>query len=131
MEEANFTVGALMNYGVSYPVAVDVEWIEGDKGRTDSLTVKERTDLVIKYCDTVKSFGYEPIIYAGRDMLIAGLDLSKLPDYDIWLSDDYEPEDGTDYPYRFSMWQYTKKGKVDGIEGDVDLNLRFINNKEK
>ena len=103
----------------------------GRQGKDRRLTVKERTDLVIKYCDTVKSFGYEPIIYAGRDMLIAGLDLSKLSDYDIWLSDDYEPEDGTDYPYRFSMWQYTKKGKVDGIQGDVDLNLRFINNKEK
>ncbi|MCR5602403.1 MAG: hypothetical protein K6G27_01725 [Lachnospiraceae bacterium] len=131
VEEANFTVGALMNYGVSYPVAVDVEWIEGDRARTDELTPEERTDLVIKYCDTVKSFGYEPVIYASRDMLIAGLLPDKLNDYDVWLSDDYEPQDGTDYPYRFSMWQYTKKGHVDGIEGDVDLNLRFINNKEK
>ncbi len=64
-------------------------------------------------------------------MLIAGLLPDKLNDYDVWLSDDYEPQDGTDYTYRFSMWQYTKKGHVDGIEGDVDLNLRFINNKEK
>ena len=131
VEEGNFTVGALMNYGVSYPVAVDVEWIEGDRARTDELTPEERTALVIKYCDTVKSFGYEPIIYASRDMLIAGLLPDKLNDYDVWLSDDYEPQDGTDYPYRFSMWQYTKKGHVDGIEGEVDLNLRFINNKEK
>ena len=131
VEEANFTVGALMNYGVSYPVAIDVEWIESDKARTDELTPKERTALVKKYCETVKSFGYEPVIYASRDMLIAGLVTDELEDYDVWLSDDYEPEDGTDYPYRFSMWQYTKKGKVDGIEGEVDLNLRFINNKEK
>ena len=131
IEEANFTVGALMNYGVTYPVAVDVEWIEDDNARTDNLTAMERTELAVKFCDTVKSFGYTPMIYAGKDMLIAGMHPDLFEDYEVWLSDDYEPEDGTDYPYEFSMWQYTRKGKVDGISGDVDINLHFINNKEK
>lgn len=26
-------------------------------------------------------------------------------------------------PYDFSVWQYTSTGKVDGIKGDVDLNV--------
>ena len=30
-----------------------------------------------------------------------------------------------DFPYEFAMWQYTNKGTVDGIEGEVDLNLCF------
>ena len=131
VEEANFTVGALLNYGVTYPVAVDVEWIENDKARTDDLTPEERTELALTFCETVKSFGYTPMIYATRDMLVAGMLPGKLTDYEVWLSDDYEPQDGTDYPYMFGMWQYSKTGKVDGIEGDVDLNLRFINKKEK
>ena len=29
------------------------------------------------------------------------------------------------FPYEIEMWQYTEKGKVDGIEGEVDLNIRF------
>lgn len=131
VEEANFTVGALMNYGATYPVAIDVEWIENDKARTDDLTREERTDLAVKFCETVKSFGYKPMIYATRDMLIAGMLPDKLKDYDIWLSDDYRPEVGTDYPYEFNMWQYTKKGTVDGIPGEVDINLSFVNYKEK
>ncbi len=131
VEEANFTVGALMNYGVTYPVAIDIEWIEDDKARTDDLTAMERTELALKFCETVKAFGYTPMIYANRDMLIAGMHPDLFEDYEVWLSDDYEPEDGTDYPYTFSMWQYSKKGKVDGITGDVDVNLRFINSKEK
>ena len=131
VEEANFTVGALMNYGVTYPIAIDVEWIEDDKARTDSLTAMERTELAVKFCDTVKAFGYTPMIYASRDMLIAGMHPDLFEGYEVWLSDDYEPEDGTDYPYPFTMWQYTKKGRVDGISGDVDINLRFVNNKEK
>ena len=131
VEEANFTVGALMNYGATYPVAIDVEWIENDRARTDDLTPEERTDLAVKYCETVKAFGYKPMIYATRDMLIAGMLPDKLKDYDIWLSDDYRPEVGTDYPYEFNMWQYTKKGSVDGIPGEVDINISFVNYKEK
>lgn len=131
IEEANFTVGALMNYGATYPIAIDIEWIEDDKARTDDLTAMDRTELAVKFCDTVKSFGYTPMIYASRDMLIAGMHPDLLEDYEVWLSDDYEPEDGTDYPYAFSMWQYSRKGKVDGITGDVDVNLRFMNSKEK
>lgn len=131
VEEANFTVGALMNYGATYPVAIDVEWIENDKARTDKLTPKERTELTVKFCETIKSFGYKPMIYATRDMLIAGLLPDELKDYDVWLSDDYRPEVGTDYPYEFDMWQYTKKGNVDGIPGEVDVNLCFVNYKEK
>lgn len=131
VEEANFTVGALMNYGATYPVAIDVEWIENDKARTDDLTSKERTRLAVKFCETVKSFGYKPMVYATRDMLIAGMLPDELKDYDVWLCDDYRPEIGTDYPYGFSMWQYTKKGKVDGISGEVDINLCFVNYKEK
>lgn len=131
VEEANFCVGALMNYGASYPIAIDVEWIEDDTARTDDLTAMDRTELALKFCETVKSFGYKPMIYASRDMLIAGMHPDLFEDYEVWLSDDYEPEDGTDYPYAFTMWQYSKKGKVNGITGDVDVNLRFINSKEK
>ncbi|MCR5001082.1 MAG: hypothetical protein K6A71_04715 [Lachnospiraceae bacterium] len=131
VEEANFTVGALLNYGVTYPIAIDIEWIEDDKARTDKLTPMERTELAVKFCDTVKSFGYTPMIYASRDMLIAGMHPDLFEGYEVWLSDDYRAEGGTDYPYSFTMWQYNKKGKVDGIAGDVDLNLRFINRKEK
>ena len=40
----------------------------------------------------------------------------------------------TDYPsfyYDFEMWQYTSSGRVAGISGDVDLNLRFFRDGSK
>ena len=61
-------------------------------------------------------------------MLISGLDLEELTDYDVWLSDETVP---TDYPYRFGMWQYNKKGRIDGITGDIDLDISFINYEQK
>ena len=51
------------------------------------------------------------------------IDLSELEQFDIWLA---QEEDIPDYPYAFSMWQYTRKGEVYGITGYVDLNVSFI-----
>ena len=128
VEEANYIVGAVSGFNVKYPIAIDVEHVSGDEARTDKLTSEERTAIVKSFCDTVKGFGYKPVIYATKDMLVAGLDLEDLTDYDVWLSDDSVP---TDYPYRFSMWQYNRRGHIDGITGDIDFDMSFIDYEQK
>ena len=128
VEEANYIVGAVSGFNLKYPIAIDVEKVTGDSSRTEKLTSAQRTAIVKAFCDTVKGYGYNPIIYSHRDMLISGLDLEELDSYDVWLSDYSSP---TDYPYRFSLWQFTQDGKIQGIDGNVDLNLCFIKYEEK
>ncbi len=128
MEEANYIVGAVSGFNVKYPIAIDIERVEGDDARTDKLTNEERTKIVKTFCDAVKGYGYKPIIYASKEMLVADLDLKELADYDVWLSDDKMP---TDYPYRFSMWQFDKKGRIDGITGDIDLDISFLDYEKR
>ncbi len=128
VEEANYIVGAVSGFGVKYPIAIDIERVTGDDARTDKLTNKERTAVVKSFCDAVKGYGYKPIIYATTEMLVGGLNLEELTDYDIWLADDKTP---TKFPYKFSMWQYSKNGKIDGITGDIDLDLSFIDYEQK
>ncbi|MCR4923964.1 MAG: hypothetical protein K5931_08175 [Lachnospiraceae bacterium] len=86
VEEANFTVGAISQYNITYPVAVYVD-NGGDSSRTEKLDKDERTAYLKKYLETVKSFGYKPMVYAERNMLISGLDLLELKDYPILLAD--------------------------------------------
>ena len=31
-----------------------------------------------------------------------------------------------EFPYVFSMWQYSCEGQIEGIDNNVDLNIRFI-----
>ena len=54
--------------------------------------------------------------------------MSKLTAYDVWLA---QEADIPDYPYKFTMWQYSKTGNIDGIAGYVDLNISFIDYSEK
>ena len=128
VEEACYAVGAANNFGIRYPIAIDLKETEDDTARTDKLSVNERTEFVKAFCDTVRQYGYNPIIYADRSMLIKNLDLKELENYDIWLSDMNIP---TDYPYSFTMWQYNDSGTVDGIEGTVNFDISFIDYSEK
>lgn len=128
VEEANYIVGAISGFNVRYPVAIDIERVSGDVARTDKLTNNDRTAVVKLFCDTVKGYGYKPIIYASSEMLVGGLNIEELQDYDVWLADEKIP---TDYPYRFGMWQYNTKGHIDGITGDIDLNISFIDYEKK
>ncbi len=190
IEEANFAVAATANYHITYPIGIDVEEATNETSRTSSMTAAERTKCVKAFCDTVKSYGHKPVIYANRDMLIAKLDMEILKDYDVWLSDSNGTVDAndntgtvinsstgsgsnsnvkvnaksgnstsssstmnnqqegssnssssstgnsnagisTDYPYRFTMWQYSKSGTIKGINGSTDLNISFVDYEEK
>ncbi len=128
VEEANYIVGAISGFNVKYPVAIDIERVSGDVARTDKLTNQERTAIVKMFCDTVKGYGYKPIIYATSEMIVGGLNIEELQDYDIWLADENIP---TEFPYRFGMWQYNTKGHIDGITGDIDLDISFIDYEKK
>ena len=48
------------------------------------------------------------------------MDLKELEEYDKWFAYYNEP---VYFPYEFTIWQYTSKGKVNGIDGNVDLNV--------
>lgn len=137
IEEANYAVAALAGKKPTYPVVCDVERVESDSARTDSLEKEERTKYVKAFCDTVKSYGYKCAIRAERDMLLTGLDLERLKEYDIWLKapmkeqgQNTEP-DYPDYPYRYTMWQYSDKGNINGISSGANMNLCFVNYEER
>lgn len=128
IEEADMVLEQIEAYNVTYPVAFHMEYIENDTARVEKLTKKEKTAIAKAFLDTVGAAGYTPVIYGKKEWLIQKIDLTKLEDYDVWLA---QYEDIPDYPYKFSMWQYTNQGTVEGISGKVDLNISFIDFPEK
>lgn len=60
------------------------------------------------------------------------MDLSKLPsDYAIWVANYGKNNDGSlpsdiyKYSSKHDLWQYTSSGKIDGIKGNVDMNICY------
>ncbi len=128
VEESNFIVQTLANYKITYPIAFDMEYVQNDKARIEALSREEKTAVAKAFLQNTKVAGYHPMIYGTKEWLIREIDLTKLTEYDIWLS---QQKDVPDYPYKFQMWQYSLKGKIGGVSGDVGLNISFVDYSEK
>ena len=132
IEEAKYTLELIKDYKITYPVIIDVEYAnEAHTGRADSISKELRTDIVIAFCETIKNAGYKPMFYTDKWFLSENLNVSKLTNYEYWLAHytgatrDNPFLKLSDYKGKYSMWQYTAKGKVDGIQNNVDLNIAY------
>ena len=123
VEEANTVLGSISANSISYPIVFDMELVSNDTARIDTLSKMTLTNIADAFCKTIKDAGYSPMIYGNKYWLLRKIDLTKLSSYDIWLS---QEEDVPDYPYKFSMWEYTREGQIDGISGDASLSISFI-----
>lgn len=122
LEEADLVMDKLAAYGVKCPIVFDVEKTADSSGRMNQLSVEERTNLTLLFCQTVEAAGYKPIIYHNMEMSALMLDIETLEQYDKWFA--YYNDDMY-YPYEYKIWQYSDKGSVNGIGTDVDLNICF------
>ena len=131
IEEAEYVLSLIKSYNVTYPIAIDVEDVPNAVGRADNLAKEERTKIVKTFCERIEKAGYEPMIYANKDWLKNQLDMSKLSDYSVWLAhytgatQDDPFAKPSDYEGKYIMWQYTDKGTVDGVIGNVDMNVTY------
>lgn len=128
IEEALVVLQQLEGYTIKYPIAFDMEYVDNDTSRVEGISRADKTTIAKAFLDTVRLGGYEPMIYGDKQWLIKQIDLSKLTGYDVWLS---QIEDVPDYPYRFSMWQYSRDASIDGISGYANLDISFIDYSEK
>lgn len=122
VEEASMVVSLLGDYELQYPVFIDTEGAGGE-GRADNLDAETRTTVCEAFCRTIENAGFEAGVYASRNWYNNNLNTSELEDYVIWLA---EYRSAPLYQGYYRMWQYTSKGKVDGIEGNVDMNISYM-----
>ena len=123
VEEASMAVSLAKKYGINMPIAIDSEYAAGGRGRADGLSKSARTAVTKAFCDTVKSAGYTPMVYASKSWFSDHLNVSALSGYRIWVA---HYSDKCGYTGTYHIWQNTDKGKVDGVPGYVDMNISSI-----
>ena len=100
-----------------YPVAYDME-----ESGVASLG-KERVSAIAKaFCERMESYGYYVCIYANKHWLENYFTDEIFDKYDIWLA-----QWGTKPTFEklYGIWQKSSKGRVNGINGYVDLNEAY------
>ena len=118
-EEAVFALEILKDFRLDLPVVYDWETVSGST-RTQNMTREILSECVQVFCDTVEAAGYDSMVYFNRELSRTLLDVRILKGRKVWFAmyDTYP-----DAPCKPDYWQYTDKGTVPGIKGNVDLNL--------
>lgn len=114
--EADFFLRIIAGCRFGYPVAFDLE----DKSQLN-LSRETLTAIAEAFCGRVEKAGYYVCLYTNPDWIKNRLDLERLKRYDLWLAH-YADRPGVN---GVGMWQYSDTGRVDGISGNVDLNIAY------
>lgn len=121
VEEASMVISLLDGAQTDYPIFIDVE---GSGGRADILDNNTRTKVINAFCNTLTAAGYNSGVYANKNWFSTKINTYELGNVYKWLAQ-YNVSTPT-YDGDYNIWQYTSKGSVAGIEGNVDLNLSYI-----
>lgn len=113
-KEAEYLVGILDGYKLTYPVVLDMEEEMG--------TVANATAIAEAFFSVIIDAGYYPMLYSYQAWMENYLDRRILDKYALWLAD---LSSSPNYTGGYYIWQYSFTGKVNGISGDVDLDYSF------
>ena len=118
--DAERFIAILKGKRCAYPVFVDVE-------ETAPKDKAGATDATLAFCERMEKAGYYVGIYSSA---VSGfcdrLDVTRLGKYDKWVADYRQSTiNAGKTTIECGMWQYTKKGKVSGITGNVDRDRAF------
>lgn len=137
-EEAEWVASFIAKYKITYPVAYNCEDFQSPGSRQNGLSMEERTQIACAFLDTVAAKGYTPMFYASRNEMEgnAQWNMDTLGSrYKVWVSQYPEkpfPETPkSSYSRAHDMWQYTSKGQVAGIRGNVDVNVAYFGYSEE
>lgn len=136
-EEAEWTLQAIEGYPISYPVVYDCEGYKNSTSRMFDLTATQRTTHAMTFLETVKDAGYDVMFYGARGEIEdeAYWDIQSIEKrYKIWVAQysgvAYPQKDTPDYQGKTAAWQYTNKGRVDGVSGNVDMVVCYFTKKQ-
>lgn len=111
------TLELVKGYRLTYPICFD---IEETKHTIYTKNSKANNNAICSaFLDTIEQAGYYGMLYTYSYFSSAYLDMAKLSKYDLWIAD-YRPALG--YKGAHGIWQYSSKGSVNGILGNVDMN---------
>lgn len=120
VEEASMVLSLCSGYSLPLGVYYDTEKVAGDTGRADGISAAQRTACAVAFCETIRNAGYSAGVYSYASWFYNSLNYANISKYRIWIA---QYRDSLDFKYRYDIWQYTSTGKVNGVPGNVDMNV--------
>lgn len=117
-KEANLVLNWLKDKELQLPVYFDIE----DNSQS-GLGKEMLTNMCIAFCETIENAGLWAGIYANKYWFNSLLNKELLESkYTIWVAQYYNK---CTYNGKYDIWQYTSSGRINGINGNVDMNYMY------
>lgn len=121
-KEAEFCLKNIKGKQFEYPICFDIEDSE-----MLVLSNRARTDIVKAFCETIENAGYYAMVYCNLNWLNNYLFKGEiLGRFDLWLAQ----WSGSQPSESCGIWQFSESGKVNGVSGNVDLDVAYKNYPE-
>lgn len=101
----------------------EIAEIKNKSGRADRLSRAKRTEFLHIIIERLKGYGITAGVYASTSWLLNNLDMGMLPEVPVWAAQ-YNSKHECTYPGDYVLFQYSSKGSIPGIAGNVDLNVK-------
>ncbi len=118
--EAEVCYEVIKDYDFTYPVYFDIE----DPSQSN-LSTAQISAITEAFCSALTAKGYRVGIYSYTTFLKTKIYSEVLDKYDVWVAN--FDVSAPSYSGNYEMWQYTASGYVDGINGEVDLDVSYVN----
>lgn len=116
--EAQHTLRMIRNHKLSLGVWYDIE----DNNTSGKVGKQMLTNIINTYCNTIKNAKYRVGVYASVSWLDSKIEKQIKDNYPIWVAQYYSK---CEYTGKYDIWQYSSSGKVNGVDGNVDMNYLY------
>ncbi len=114
-----YIMGVLGNEPLDFPIAYD--WEDYKHFEEYGMNLHDLNDLLDYFGEEVAKYGYSSCLYGSKNAM---LNIWTKPRKDpVWLAQYYS---SCTYEGDYFMWQHSSSGRIDGIGGDVDLDVYYI-----
>ena len=116
-EEARWIIRNIKNYKIDLPIAFD--WEDWQNFNEYKISFYDLHKISEAFMEEIVKYGYKTMLYSSKNYLEQIWFDTK---HDIWLA---HYTDETSYQGDYKFWQLCENGKVDGVMGNVDINVMY------
>lgn len=120
-EHVRWIVDQLDGQKLDLPIVFD--WEEFSHFQQYGMSIRDLNDVYAAFADEVTKLGYQPMLYSSRNFLYTIWSEKTKQLSPVWLA---HYVDETNYEGEYEIWQASAYGRIPGIDGDVDMDIRYL-----
>lgn len=118
IDQAEWVRDNLKDYEIDLPVAFD--WESWTSFNTTGMSFNTINKVANTFLDVLEEAGYKGMLYSSKNYL------EKIwypTEYETWLA---QYNKRSTYEGEYSIWQMSESGRVQGVKGDVDIDIMYL-----